>query len=232
MKKYLKSMGFSLLTFLAVVVFMPIMAHAYAFTQTVDMQKTAEGSYFFDGEAMSDDSDAEDYVVYHKFSVGKTALIEIYGDEEYIDLAHETFEYIISKDEKDILTYGVMGDVFRKNGLYEDAKNLYEKAIELDTQKEANYYSEWLECMLKLKPLRSIKKYLPLATIAKDRMNTPFAYIKSSRISRLTKDYATAFNLLRQALKVPRCKGCFYSVCHRVIYEQAVLYEKQRNYSM
>ena len=159
-------------------------------------------------------------------------LIEIYGDEEYIDLAHETFEYIISKDEKDILTYGVMGDVFRKNGLYEDAKNLYEKAIELDTQKEANYYSEWLECMLKLKPLRSIKKYLPFATIAKDRMNTPFAYIKSSRISRLTKDYATAFTLLRQALKVPRCKGCFYSVCHRVIYEQAVLYEKQRNYAM
>ena len=83
MKKYLKSMGFSLLAFLAVVVFMPVMAHAYAFTQTVDMQKTAEGSYFFDGEAMSDDSDAEDYVVYHKFSVGKTALIEIYGDSYY-----------------------------------------------------------------------------------------------------------------------------------------------------
>lgn len=83
MKKYLKKMGYSLLIMLAMAVLMPFTAHAYAFEKTVDMEKTTEGRYFFDGEDMSDDSEIEDYVVYHKFSVAKTALVEIYGDSYY-----------------------------------------------------------------------------------------------------------------------------------------------------
>lgn len=160
-------------------------------------------------------------------------LIEVYGDAGYIDLAHETFEYAISKDPQDIRAYGTMGDVFRRHELYEDAKQIYEKAIELDTQKEANYYSEWLECLVKLKPLRSIKKYLADATtIDKKQSTSPIAYIKMARLYRLIKNYQEGLATLHKALKVPRCSGCFYSVCHRVIYEQAVLYEKQKNYAM
>lgn len=159
-------------------------------------------------------------------------LIEVYGDAGYIDLAHETFEYAINRDSKDIRAYGTMGDVFRRHELYEDAKQAYETAIELDTQKEANYYSEWLECLVKLKPLRSIKKYLADATIDERQLTSPIAYIKMARLYRLLKDYQTGLAVLHKALKAPRCSGCFYSVCHRVIYEQAVLYEKQKNYAM
>ena len=83
MKIHFKKIGYSLLVLFAMLVFMPFTAHAYAFNKTVDMQKIAEEKYFFNGEDMADYSDIEDYVVYHKFSVSKTALIEIYGDSYY-----------------------------------------------------------------------------------------------------------------------------------------------------
>lgn len=83
MKIQFKKIGYSLLVLFAMLVFMPFTAHAYAFNKTVDMQKIAEGKYFFNGEDMADYSNIEDYVVYHKFSVSKTALIEIYGDSYY-----------------------------------------------------------------------------------------------------------------------------------------------------
>ena len=76
MKIQFKKIGYSLLVLFAMLVFMPFTAHAYAFNKTVDMQKIAEEKYFFNGEDMADYSDIEDYVVYHKFSVSKTALIE------------------------------------------------------------------------------------------------------------------------------------------------------------
>ena len=125
-----------------------------------------------------------------------------------------------------------MGDVFRRHELYEDAEQAYKTAIELDTKKEANYYSEWLECLVKRKSLRSIKKYIPDATLDKAQLTSPIAYIKMARLFRLLKDYQMGLSMLHKALKVPRCSGCFYSVCHRVIFEQAVLYEKQKNYAM
>lgn len=159
-------------------------------------------------------------------------LIEIYGDAGYIDLAHETFEYAVSKTPQDYRIYGVMGDVFRRYELYDAAKNVYEQAIKLDTKKEANYYSEWLECLVKVKPLRSIKKYLPDKTDEKESVDSPVSCIKQARLLRLKKEYPEALALLQQGQTLPRCSGCFYSICHRILYEKAVLYEKKKNYAM
>lgn len=83
MRKWMKQTRYFILVFFAMFLLAPVTARAYAFTKTVDMQISAPGKYFFDGEAMSDDSEYEDYVVYHKFSVNKTALIELYGDSYY-----------------------------------------------------------------------------------------------------------------------------------------------------
>lgn len=54
--------------------------------------------------------------------------------------------------------YGAMGDIFRDHAMYADAKPLYERAIALDTNKEANYYSEWLECMIQLKETAKLQE--------------------------------------------------------------------------
>ena len=48
-------------------------------------------------------------------------LLDIYGDAGFIDLAHETFEYIISKDPENHRVYGAMGDIFRDHAMYADA---------------------------------------------------------------------------------------------------------------
>lgn len=163
-------------------------------------------------------------------------LLDIYGDAGFIDLAHETFEYIISKDPENHWVYGAMGDIFRDHAMYADAKPLYERAIALDTNKEANYYSEWLECMIQLKELRSFKKNSAIANAAaaypKDQIQTPPQYIKMARFARLSKNYKECKDWLEQGLHARRCRGCFYGVCHRILYEKALLYEKQRNYAM
>ena len=163
-------------------------------------------------------------------------LLDIYGDAGFIDLAHETFEYIISKDPENHRVYGAMGDIFRDHAMYADAKPLYERAIALDTNKEANYYSEWLECMIQLKELRSFKKNSAIANAAaaypKDQIQTPPQYIKMARFARLSKNYKECKDWLEQGLHARRCRGCFYGVCHRILYEKALLYEKQRNYAM
>lgn len=59
MKIYFKKIGCSLLVLFAMLVFMPLTAHAYAFNKTVDMQKIAEGKYFFNGEDMADYSNSK-----------------------------------------------------------------------------------------------------------------------------------------------------------------------------
>ena len=53
-----------------------------------------------------------------------------------------------------------------------------------------------------------------------------------ARFARLSKNYKECKDWLEQGLHARRCRGCFYGVCHRILYEKALLYEKQRNYAM
>lgn len=161
-------------------------------------------------------------------------LIQIYGESGYVDLAHETFEYVIRQypeHKTDHRIYGTMADVFRKQGLYEDAVTLYEQAIILDEKKSENYDSEWMECMLSLKRLRATKKNQPETNISPEQQ-TPHQYIKCARLARLFKNYKKCQSLLEQGQQIHRCHGCFYSVCHRILYEKAVMYEKMHKYAM
>ena len=90
--------------------------------------------------------------------------------------------------------------------------------------------------MIQLKELRSFKKNSAIANAAaaypKDQIQTPPQYIKMARFARLSKNYKECKDWLEQGLHARRCRGCFYGVCHRIIYEKALLYEKQRNYAM
>lgn len=159
-------------------------------------------------------------------------LIEVYGEAGYVDLAHETYQYAMDKNPLDARACGIMGDIFFFYGLYDDAKDIYEKAIKLDRGNKENYYSNLMECLAKRKWLHNFSKYISDATIPKEQMHTPQQFIKMARVARITKKYTEALSIIEKALKSNRCRNCFYGKCHEALYEKAKIYEAMRNYGM
>lgn len=161
-------------------------------------------------------------------------LCYVYGLEGYIDKAHESFKLAISNQGDDKRAYVSMGDVFKDHGLIEDARKLFEKAVKLDTNNKANYYSNLIEVILSKKTLfkPDIRVYVERATIPKEKMHTPLDYVKMARLYRVTKKTKQAVAIADEGLKHLRCEGCFYGECHELWYEKALIYEQMKDYEM
>lgn len=70
------------------------------------------------------------------------------------------------------------------------------------------------------------------AAYPKDQIQTPPQYIKMARFARLSMTYKECKDWLEQGLHARRCLRLFLWCRHRILYEKALLYEKQRNYAM
>ncbi|MBQ9610421.1 MAG: tetratricopeptide repeat protein [Lachnospiraceae bacterium] len=161
-------------------------------------------------------------------------LCTIYGEEGYINMANETFRVIINKFPKDFRAYKLIADILKDHGLYDDATEYYQKAIELDINGTENYYSSLVENEYSKKTLfkpdmkNEIKKALELGTKTK----TIVDYIKLARIYRVTKKYKLAVETINKGVSQIRCYGCFYSGCHELFYEKGLIYEAMKKYDM
>lgn len=160
-------------------------------------------------------------------------LCTLYGLEGYVDKANEVFLYAISKKSDDCRTYSVMAEVFKDNELWDEAKKLYEKAIQYDTGNN-NYYSALIETILNKKSFfkPNISEYIAKAKIKDEDMKTPLQHIKMSRLYRLMKNTKDALEMADKALKMRRCTGCFYGKCHEALYAKALIYEHLKDYEM
>ncbi|MBR1815645.1 MAG: tetratricopeptide repeat protein [Lachnospiraceae bacterium] len=161
-------------------------------------------------------------------------LCTIYGEEGYINMANETFRVIINKYPDDYKAYKLMADILKDHGLYDDATEYYQKAIELDIDGSENYYSSLVENEYSKKTLfkpdmkNEIKKALEIGEKAK----TIVDYIKLARLYRVTKKYKLAVETINKGVSRFRCYGCFYSGCHEIYYEKGLLYEAMKKYDM
>lgn len=161
-------------------------------------------------------------------------LCAIYGDEGYVDRANEAMMLAVGHDASDARAYAIMGEVFFHQGLLEDARRMYEKAVQLDSSNKENYYSELIEVLLRKKGLfrPDVREYAARAEIPPEKMRTPVDYIKMARLRRLMKKPKEAMKIIERCLKIKRCSGCFYSACHEAIYERGLIYESMRKYEM
>ena len=161
-------------------------------------------------------------------------LCTIYGEEGYVNMANETFRVIINKYPKDYRAYKLMADILKDHGLYDDATEYYQKAIELDINGTENYYSSLVENEYNKKSLfkpdmkNEIKKGLELGAKAK----TIVDFIKLARLYRVTKKYKLAVDTINKGISKQRCYGCFYSGCHELFYEKGLIYESMKKYEM
>lgn len=161
-------------------------------------------------------------------------LCFVYGQEGYVDKAHESFLLAISKRSDDMRAYVTMAEVFKEYEIYDKAKELFEKAVVLDKDNKQNYYSELVEVILKKKTIfkQDVKKYVEKALDSAGSATTPMDFVKLVRIYRVTKKYKQALSLSEKALKQARCSGCFYGECYELWYEKALLYEQMKDYEM
>ena len=161
-------------------------------------------------------------------------LCSLYGEEGYINLANETFKTATGKYPKDTEIYEIMGDVFRNNGLYNEAVDCYLNAISLDFNGRKNYYSNLVECMIERKNTSkaTIKEFVKKAIEKGAQANSIKDYIMLAKIYRLTKKYKLALNAIEAGMEKDRCYGCFYEVCHDAIYEKGMIYEAMKKYDL
>jgi tetratricopeptide (TPR) repeat protein len=154
-------------------------------------------------------------------------MLQLYGEEGYVDKAVETFNFILTMDKKDCHTYAYMARIYAYNDRYADARTYFTKAVELDKDNAENYYSELVEVILKkpglVKPRcdSMIKK----ASISKKDMRTPREYVKMARLCRVLKQYDKALEYVNKAISMRRCEYCSYCGCFEAYYEKGLIYE-------
>lgn len=158
----------------------------------------------------------------------------IYGEEGYIDRANEVFMLAVSRNADDDRAYAEMAAVFLHNGLWEDAKRMYEQAIALDKERKGNYYIDLAEAVLGKKALfkPDVRPLAAKGLIRPEDMRSVRDYIKMAQLSRLIKKTKDAMKIIERGLKLKRCNGCFYSSCHEALYEKGRIYESMKLYEL
>ena len=162
-------------------------------------------------------------------------LCEIFGVNGYVSKAYECFGLATRKNNTDYKACYIMANAFRRNGVFEEAKKLYQKVIELDEKYSYKHYDDLMEVLLRVKkssrPSKEMKEiYAKLQE--KMKPEAPIDYICLGRAERMLKNFEKAKHYLEKALKEPRCPGCYYGTCHEALYELGLLYESCSDYEM
>jgi tetratricopeptide (TPR) repeat protein len=154
-------------------------------------------------------------------------MIQLYGEEGYVDRAFETYKLVLSMDDTDCRTYAYMARIYAQNGRYAEAKELFNRAVELDRENEENYYSELIEVIHKkaglVKP--RCENLVKKATIDKKNLKTPREYVKMARLCRVLRQYDKALEYVNKAISMRRCDNCAYCGCFEAYYEKGLIYE-------
>jgi tetratricopeptide (TPR) repeat protein len=161
-------------------------------------------------------------------------MLQLYGEEGYLDKAVETYNLVLSMDDNDCRTYAYMARIYAYYGRYGEAKELFNKAVALDENNRENYYSELIEVVLKKAGLVKPRcdSFVKKATIAKNDMKTPREFVKMSRLCRVLKQYDKALEYANKAISMRRCDTCAYCGCFEAYYEKGLIYEALNQYEI
>lgn len=147
----------------------------------------------------------------------------------------ELFSYLLSENfEIEARTYGVMGRAYLNNGNVSSAIANFEKAIALDKENKENYYSDLMEamCSKHFAQQKNADVLFNKAMSTLKKLRTPHDCIKAAIAYRCKGQSKDAARFVEKALRMKRCRGCFYSRCHDALYQRALIFEQQHDYRM
>lgn len=159
--------------------------------------------------------------------------ISICGREGMLRQVKEMSAYLLS--EHFLIhpkTYAVIGRSYLDNGNINYAIASFEKAVALDKKNKENYYSDLMDAMHRKHFLtqKSIDILFNKAVASLKRLYTPYDCIKAAIVYQCKHKSKEAFQFIDKALKMRRCKGCFYSRCHEALFQKALLFEENQDY--
>lgn len=161
--------------------------------------------------------------------------IYICGLEGRLKDIKEMFSYLLSENFEIVArTYGVMGRAYLNNGNLSNAISNFEKAVALDKENKENYYSDLMEamCSKHFTTQKNTDVLFNKTMAALKKLNTPHDCVKAAIAFRCKGQSGDAVRFIEKALRMKRCKGCFYSRCHEALYQRALLFIERRDYHM
>lgn len=161
--------------------------------------------------------------------------IYICGLENKLKSIKEIFSYMLSENfEIEARTYAVMGRAYLNNGNVSNAVANFEKAIALDKENKQNYYSDLMEalCSKHFKAQKNTDVLFNKAMASLTKLNTPYDCVKAAVAYRCKGQGTDAIRFIEKALRMKRCKGCFYGRCHEALYQRALIFIERRDYHM
>jgi len=157
-----------------------------------------------------------------------------YGNEGYIDDAYRIFNMTHEKIEDEIEIYRSMGLIYLDHQMYEQAKEMFENVVMLDTDRKTFAYGSYLIAIGKtddvFKP--EYKKYVDLAKEQLEKYsenNRPYICIKKAEIYRGLKQYDEALKVIDIAIANKGNATCFDGN-YDAWYEKGCIYEELGDY--
>lgn len=157
-------------------------------------------------------------------------LMELSGEEGYIDTTRYAYQKAISFDVNHTNLHHQYGRVLFFNECYEEAKEQYELAV---TDEGEEWYSELLETIKMLEGAIDKDKYsdyINKVEKLKEALISPRECIRIAKMYRVLENYDEAAIYLKKALDMNICNDCGYMGCEEAYYEFGLLYEAMGEY--
>ena len=128
-----------------------------------------------------------------------------YGNDNYVDKAYETFKRAIEHQPDDFQIYRSMGNIYLEHEMYEDAKELLYKGLEMDTEKRCFIANTLLIAISKTDDVYK-DEYSDLRVAALDQCRDVdgIRYIRRAELYRALGDYEEALRSVQLAIDAKR----------------------------
>lgn len=155
-----------------------------------------------------------------------------YGNEGRVDKALEAFNMIVEKQPDEHHIYRTMGYVYLDHEMYEEAKELFLKSLEIDTDNDAYTAGLYLLAVSKTDELSKpeYKKYIDLAIEQVENADSAYTYNKKAEVYRALGRYEEALEYAELSINAKRDRYTCFAEFHDGWCEKGHIYMEMGEY--
>lgn len=150
-----------------------------------------------------------------------------YGNQGYLEKAEETFLLAAEHKPDDYLIYRLMGNIYIDHKMYEKAKGMLVKAIELDTEERSFIYGRYLFAVGKTDDITKpeYQKYIERAIKQVEDADDAYTYNRKAEVYLALKNYDEALKAVDMSISQKRERLSPFLEYHAAWCVKAEIYE-------
>lgn len=158
-----------------------------------------------------------------------------YGNEGYIEDAYRIFRMAVEKNGKDCNIYRCMGMVYSDHEMYEEAKKMYEKALELDTENDIFISALYLFAAGRTDDVTKpeYQRYIEIATAQLEDIDDKYIHFKNAKLAefyRATGKYEEALLAVCRAIEAKSDRMSCFAGYHEMWCMKGDIYRCMQEY--